>query len=186
MPSATTIAAVLVLGWAGLAFAQRAPEAQHQPDSAPPLPDKAPGAFKPDADAGESAQPDVWIFSGALQNSHETFSGTLVANKGEAQFEVKLANGATCDGSDLSGSVGLVRLKEITCSDDRVLKALFVPQGGQQLKVFGHIGDDRFVTSAHLLGTEPVPDKKQTAEPTAPALRNAPGGPSSPPPPDVH
>ena len=55
-----------------------------------------------------------------------------------------------------------------------VMKALFVPQGGQVLKVFGHVGDERFTTSAHLLGTEPLPEKTQTAEPTAPALQGKP------------
>lgn len=144
------------------------------PDAAPALPGTAPEAFKPAPDTGDS-NPDVWIFSGTLPSSHETFSGTLVASKGTAQFEMKLASGATCDGKDVSGEPGLVRLNEITCSDDRTMKALFVPQGGQELKVFGHVGDERFVTSAHLLGTEPVPEKKQTAEPTAPALQGRPG-----------
>ena len=176
MSRTAIVLGAVIVAWAVPAFAQRAPDAPDQAEISQSLPDKAPGAFKLDADASEAAQPDVWIFSGALQDSHETFSGTLVASKGEAQFEMKLASGATCDGSDLSGSVGLVRLKEITCSDDRVLKALFVPQGGQQLKVFGHVGDERFVTSANLLGTEVVPDKKQTAEPTAPALKDVPGG----------
>ena len=172
--------AALLVGLASPVCAQRMPELQDQGD-APALPDKAPGAFRPDADT-EGAQPDVWIFSGALQDSHETFSGTLVAGKGEVHFEMKLAKGATCDGEDLSGDVGLVRLKEITCSDDRVMKALFVPQGGQVLKVFGHVGEERFVTSAHLLGTEPVPEKTQTAEPTAPALQGRPNAnPAAPP-----
>ena len=164
--------AALALSLTVPAYAQRAPENAPDPQSAAPaLPDKAPGAFRPDADASESAQPDIWIFSGSLQDDHEGFSGTLVVGKGEVQFEMKLASGATCDGKDLSGEIGLVRLKEITCSDDRVMKALFVPQGGRELKVFGHVGDERFMTSAHLLGTDPVPEKKQTAEPTAPAHR---------------
>ena len=134
----------------------------------PPAPDgppqvgQPPGAFKP---TDEDGQPDVWIFSGELQNSHETFSGTLVAGKDGAQFELKLAGGATCDGSNVSGDVGLVRLSEITCTDERVMRALFVPQGGQDLKVFGHVGDDRFVSSAHLLGTSPIPDKKPLPPP---------------------
>ena len=165
----------LALGLALPAYAQRAPDDGRDPQAdGPGLPDKAPGAFKPQADTGDGAQPDVWIFSGSLQDSHEGFSGTLVAGKGEVQFEMKLAGGTTCDGKDLSGEVGLVRLKEITCSDDRVMKALFVPQGGRELKVFGHVGDERFMTSAHLLGAEPVPDKKQTAEPTVPALQGRP------------
>ncbi len=174
-------AAILVLGLAGSAYAQRSPDAAEDPQAlAPALPDKAPGAFKPDADTSEGTQPDVWIFSGTLQDSHESFSGTLVAGKGEVQFEMKLGGGTTCDGKDLSGEVGLVRLKEITCSDDRVMKALFVPQGGQELKVFGHVGDERFMTSAHLLGSEPVPEKKQTAEPTAPAMQGKPDGAPAP------
>lgn len=170
------LTAFFALGLVGSAYAQRVPDAADDPQAiAPALPEKAPGAFKPDADTSQGAQPDIWIFSGTLQNSHEGFSATLVASKGEVQFEMKLAGGTTCDGKDLSGEVGLVRLKEITCSDDRVMKALFVPQGGQELKVFGHVGDERFMTSAHLLGSEPVPEKKQTAEPTAPALQGRPG-----------
>lgn len=165
------------------ASAQQASEkGQDAENAAPALPDKAPGAFKPDSDTASAGQPDVWIFSGSLQDTHESFSGTLVAGKGDVQFEMKLGGGTTCDGKDLSGDVGLVRLKEITCSDDRVMKALFVPQGGQELKVFGHVGDQRFVTSAHLLGNEAVPEKKQTAEPTAPALQGRPDmAPAAPP-----
>ncbi len=123
---------------------------------------KPPDTFEP-TDA--EAQPDVWIFSGELQNSHETFSGTLVAGKDGAQFELKLAGGATCDGSNVAGDVGLVRLSEITCTDDRMMRALFVPQGGQDLKVFGQVGDERFVSSAHLLDTDAVPEKKPLAPP---------------------
>lgn len=173
--------ATVALGLAGAAYAQRAPDKAEEPQAnAPALSNKAPGAFKPDADASDASQPDIWIFSGSLQDSHESFSGTLVAGKGEVQFEMKLGGGTTCDGKDLSGEVGLVRLKEITCSDDRVMKALFVPQGGQELKVFGHVGDERFMTSAHLLGSEAVPEKKQTAEPTAPALQGQPEAAPSP------
>ena len=171
----------VVLGLAALAVAgpshsQQAPEPDRaaKADAGPAAVGKPPGSFKPDAD---ETQPDVWIFSGELQGSRETFSGTLVAQKGSAQFELKLAGGATCDGSDLSGDVGLVRLSEINCSDDRTMRALFVPQGGQELKVFGHVGDERFTASAHLLGTEPLPERKQTAEPTAPALQGRPGEP---------
>lgn len=171
------LVAACVFGLADAAHAQRATDDAQEPQStAPALPDQAPGAFKPNADTSNGAPTDVWIFSGSLQNTHESFSGTLVAGKGEVQFEMKLAGGTTCDGTDVSGEVGLVRLKEITCSDDRIMKALFVPQGGQELKVFGHVGDERFITSAHLLGTEPLPGKKQTAEPTAPALRARPDG----------
>ena len=106
----------------------------------------------------------------ALADGQETYSGTLVATKGDAEFELKLSGGATCDASKLTGEVGLVRLPEIKCSDDRMLRALFVPQGGKELKVFGHIGDQRFASSAHLLGTEPPPVRKQTAEPTVPGM----------------
>lgn len=145
------------------------------PAQAPMTP--PPGGFKPDdAEAGSSLHDDVWIFSGELQSSHEPFSGTLVAGTDGAQFELKLADGGTCDGADLQGEVGFVRLKEITCSDGRSLKALFVPQGGEAMKVFGHVGDQRFVTSAHILGTEPIPDKPQTAEPKGP-LGLPPGAP---------
>ena len=177
------LVATCVLGLVVAAHAQRATDnAQEQQFKAPALPDQAPGYFKPDADTSDGAPDDVWIFSGFLQDTHESFSGTLVAGKSEVQFEMKLAGGTTCDGTDLSGDVGFVRLKEITCSDDRIMKALFVPQGGQELKVFGHVGDERFMTSAHLLGTEAVPEKKQTAEPTAPALQARPDGapPASP------
>ena len=175
------LVAVWVLALVAAADAQRAPDhVQEQQSAAPALPDQSPGSFKPDAETGDGAPDDVWIFSGSLQNTHESFSGTLVAGKGEVQFEMKLSGGTTCDGSNVSGDVGLVRLNEITCSDDRVMRALFVPQGGKELKVFGHVGDERFMTSAHLLGTEPVPEKKQTAEPTAPALRARPGAPSPP------
>lgn len=160
---------VLVAGTPDRAWAQdAAPPAQNgQPLGAAPAP------FKPSADQGS---PDVWIFSGELNDSHETYSGTLVANKGEAQFELKLGDGATCDGDDLSGEVGLVRLAEITCSDKRTMRALFVPQNGRDLKVFGHVGDERFRADAHLLGTEPPPEAKQTAEPTVPALQGRPAG----------
>ena len=169
------LAASFTMVGSGLAQQAPAPDRAATGAGAVPMVGKPPGSFKPEAD---EAQPDVWIFSGELQSSRETFSGTLVASKSEAQFELKLAGGATCDGSDLSGDVGLVRLSEITCSDDRTMRALFVPQGGQELKVFGHVGDERFAASAHLLGTDPVPDKKQTAEPTAPALQGRPGEPA--------
>lgn len=120
-------------------------------------------------------QPDIWIFSGVLPSHREAFSGTLVSSKADAEFELKLAGGATCDGSELKGDVGLVRLSEIACTDGRSMRALFVPQGGTALKVFGHVGEDRFVAEAHLLGTEPPPERKQTAQPTAPQLQPPPG-----------
>ena len=138
----------------------------------PTLPGKAPEPFKPE-DA--PATPDTWIFNGVLSASHEAYSGTLVASKDESEFELKLGNGATCDGDELKGEVGLVRLPEITCTDDRTLRALFVPQGGDSLKVFGHIGEERFSADAHLLGTETPPEPPQTAQPRGPLGLPPPG-----------
>ncbi len=147
---------------AGLARAERlAPSLSRQPPAASFAPD-------PGSSTNHVDEPDTWIFSGSLQDSRETFSGTLVTGKTETQFELKLANGATCDGGDLTPSTGLVRLSDITCSDARVLKALFVPQGGEALKVFGHVGDERFVTVAHLLGPDAPAEKPQTTAPHAP------------------
>lgn len=155
--------------------------AQERP--APLLPDKVPAPFAPDpSQAPPSGDTDTWIFSGVLGGSRETFSGTLVTSRSDTQFELRLAGGATCDGDDLLPGTGLVRLGEITCSDERVMRALFVPQGGEALKVFGHVGDERFVTMAHLLGTEPVPEKKQTTAPKAPSVDPQPG-PDAPKPP---
>ena len=147
-------------------------------DGGTPLPGAPPAPFKPDASAPppESTEPDTWIFSGALQSSHEPFSGTLVTGNAEVQFELKLGGGATCTGGDLKGEVGLVRLSEITCSDDRKMRALFVPQGGDALRVFGNVGEEKFSTSAHLLGTEAIPDKKQSAAPKAPLAPDLPTG----------
>ena len=102
------------------------------------------------------------------------FPGRSSPARRGAQFELKLASGATCDGGDLKPGTGLVRLSDITCSDDRVLRALFVPQSGQELKVFGHVGDERFATLAHILGTQPIPEKPQTAEPKAPTPETPP------------
>lgn len=158
------------------AAAQDAPEPGPgpAPDArAPMLSDPPPGAFK--ADPGtptNDPKSDVWIFSGTLQDTRETYSGTLVADaKGESQFELKLENGATCAGGDLEGELGLVRMSEIACSDGRPMRALFVPQGGRELKVFGHVGKKRFATNAHLLGTEAPPEPKQTAQPKGPLGR---------------
>jgi hypothetical protein len=159
------VAAALIAGVIGMgsALAQ---------DAVPALPETPPAPFKPDADTAAAPAPqgseDTWIFSGALSDSHETFSGTLVTGKTSTDFEFKLAGGATCTGGSLAGEPGLVRLSEITCSDDRKMRALFVPQGGVALKVFGHVGEQRFAASAHLLGTEAIPEKKQTAAPKAP------------------
>lgn len=122
----------------------------------------------PQAEVAADPLPDTWIFAGTLMGSRETFSGTLVASKSESEFEMKLGGGATCDGGQLKGDIGLVRLPEITCTDDRKMRALFVPQGGKSLKVFGHVGDDRFMAEAHLLGTEAVPEPKQTMQPKGP------------------
>lgn len=145
----------------------------------------APAVAPPDAPPAplkleDDITPDMWIFSGILPGNHEPYSGTLVSGKADTQFEMKLAGDTTCDSSELKGGVGLVRLSEIACSDGRSMRALFVPQGGQSLKVFGHVGDERFVSAAHLLGTEPVPEQKQTAEPTVPQVL------PTPPRPDPH
>ena len=149
----------------------------------PKMSSPAPGAFSPDpalSGGTKADEPDTWIFSGSLQDSRETFSGTMVTGKTGTQFELRLANGATCDGGDLTPGTGLVRMSDITCSDDRVLKALFVPQGGEALKVFGHVGEERFVTVAHLLGSEPPAEKPQTAEPHAPPAPTPEPPPSAP------
>lgn len=145
--------------------------AQDGPGAAPTLQTTPPPPFKPDPSDAAGSASDTWIFSGVLQGSKETFSGTLVTSKSDMQFELRLAGGATCEGGDLKPEPGLVRLSAITCSDDRTMRALFVPQGGQELKVFGHVGEERFATSAHLLGTEAVPDKPPTAAPKAPKPR---------------
>ena len=145
------------------AFAETAPSPDKAvaPAAGPAIgPDAA-----PDAAAADS---DTWIFSGVLQDAGETFSGTLITGKSDTQFELKLAGGATCDGADLKPSLGLVKLDEIECSDGRHMRALFVPQPRQTLKVFGHIGDARFSTVAHILGTQPIPEPEQTTAPHAP------------------
>jgi hypothetical protein len=163
--------ATLAIGLAamGTAAAQNPPNAILQSKSPPqdsvPLQDQAPGPFSP-AESPET--PDTWIFSGVLSGQHEGFSGTLVAHKTEAEFELRLTNGATCDGAELTGEVGFVRLPEITCSDDRKMRALFVPQGHELLKVFGHVGDEKFATEAHLLGTEAPPEPKPALAPKGP------------------
>lgn len=141
--------------------------AQAQAPAPAPAPKDAAAKAAPQ-EATKDDSPDTWIFAGTLSGSRETFSGTLVARKDEAEFELKLGGGATCDGGQLKGDIGLVRLPEITCTDDRKMRALFVPQGGKSLKVFGHVGDDRFMAEAHLLGTEPVPEPKQTMQPKGP------------------
>lgn len=168
---------LLVAAFATPAFAEDAaptpgaPTAQPTPQAAAPA---APAPDKPAADAG----PDIWIFSGVLPGAKEAFSGTLVSGKDDAQFELKISNGATCDGGDFKGDVGMVRLSEIPCTDGRSMRALFVPQGGKLLKVFGHVGDERFAAEAHLLGTEAPPAPKQTAQPTVPQVQppQAPAG----------
>ena len=100
--------------------------------------------------------PDTWIFSGVMPEGGETFSGTLVTGKTDTQFELKLGGGATCEGGALQPSLGLVRLTEIRCSDGRSLRALFVPQAKQTLKVVGHIGEARFDSVAHLRSRSPA------------------------------
>ena len=141
-------------------------------ETAPPSPIVAPPAgpaVNPNA-APDTAAPDsdTWIFSGELEESRETFSGTLVTGKSDTQFELKLGGGATCDGANLKPSLGMVKLDEIQCTDGRAMRALFVPQPQQTLKVFGHIGDARFNTIAHILGTQPIPEPRQTTAPHAP------------------
>lgn len=121
-----------------------------------------------DASVGDASVGDTWIFSGVLADTSETFSGTLITGKSATEFELKLADGATCDGGDLKPSMGLVRLSEIACSDGRSMRALFVPQAHESLKVFGHVGEARFSTIAHLLGTQPIPEPPQTTAPHAP------------------
>ena len=176
MRAALLVSAALAI--ASPAVAQDAPS--------PSLPTKPPGQFKPDESAVtppvDPATPDTWIFSGKLKGTAESFSGTLVATKEGSQFELKLGGGATCDGGELKGEIGLVRLPEITCTDDRKMRALFVPQGGQTLKVFGHVGEAGFATEAHLLGTEALPEQKQTAQPKGPLGLPPPGqgGPPAP------
>ncbi len=130
------------------------------------LPQTPPAPFKPEV--ANAPPPDAWIFSGALDDSRETFSGTLLVGSGGTEFEFKLGRGATCADGDIKSEPGLMRLSEITCSDDRKMQALFVPQGGTELKVFGHVGDERFTASAHRLGTdEPEPRSKRSKAPDA-------------------
>ncbi len=152
--------------WVGLAGALALATAAASAQTAiPAKPLAATPDTSPDAPAGDS---DTWIFSGTLQDSSETFSGTLVTGKSDTQFELKLAGGATCDGADLKPSLDMVRLDEIQCTDGRAMRALFVPQPHQTLKVFGHVGDARFSTVAHILGTQAIPEPKQTTAPHAP------------------
>ena len=174
------LAGILALGAAAASAAQTPPPSKLvAPATAP--------AVKPDA-APEATDSDTWIFSGILQDSSETFSGTLVTGKSDTQFELKLADGATCDGADLKPSLGMVKLDEIQCTDGRAMRALFVPQPRQTLRVFGHVGDARFAATAHILGTQPIPEPPQTTAPHAPmpAPDQPPGpapapGPSRPP-----
>jgi hypothetical protein len=156
------VAALALLATA--ASAQQAPP-PGLPGAPPVAPAAAAPAPAPDAFTGDT---DTWIFSGVLQDSTESFSGTLITGKSDTQFELKLADGATCDGADLKPSPGLVRLSEIQCTDGRPMRALFVPQPHQTLKVFGHVGDTRFSTVAHILGTQPIPEPQQTTAPRAP------------------
>ena len=164
---AAGLAAALVLAAAtasAQAVAQQAAPDVAQSGGAPASPE-AQGDGVPAS--GDTASGDTWIFSGVLGASKETFSGTLITGKDTA-FEMKLSGGATCDGDDLQPSIGLVGLSEIACSDGRKMHALFVPQGGETLQVFGHVGDERFKSVAHLLGTQPIPESQQTTEPQAP------------------
>ncbi len=126
--------------------------------AAPPEPEGQ-GSTK-DAPARDESL--VYIFSGALPKTNETFSGTLVDAAGGTQVELKLGRGATCEASRLDPDKGFLRLPESPCSDGRVLKALFVYQEGGVLRVYGTIGGDRFAAQAHVLPSdapEPVPAK---------------------------
>ena len=125
---------------------------------------------QPQGSAAPESPSDTWIFSGVLEDGGEVYSGTLITGKSETAFELKLADGASCDGDTLNPSMGLVRLPEITCTDNRTMRALFVPQGHETLKVFGHVGEARFTTVAHLLGTQAIPEPKQTTAPHAPPV----------------
>ncbi|WP_158807712.1 hypothetical protein [Beijerinckia sp. L45] len=99
-------------------------------------------------------EPIIYIFSGTLTGDGETYSGTLVAAADGPQFELKLSKGATCDASKLEPDKGLLRLPETPCSDGRKLKALFVYQEGNVLRVYGTLGADRFSTQAHALPSD--------------------------------
>ena len=156
------MSARLVLAGAGMLAVSVLPTLAQQ---ASPVPETPPKSFQPEV---QPPSEDTWIFSGNLQGTNESFSGTLVATKEEGQFELKLGSGATCDGSQFSGGLGMIRLPEITCSDNRSLRALFVPQDHDTLKVFGHLGDQRFAAEAHLLGTDAPPAPQPSAAPHGP------------------
>lgn len=139
-------------------------------------PAKAQGPAKADAPAAGAAstapadpakdEPIIYIFSGTLTGEGETYSGTLVAAADGPQFELKLSKGATCDASNLEPDKGLLRLPETPCSDGRKLKALFVYQEGNVLRVYGTVGSDRFSTQAHALPAD-TPDAA-AAKPVSP------------------
>ncbi len=129
---------------------------------------------KPAAEAAKDATKDagkdetlVYIFSGAITGG-ETYSGTLIAAPDGPQFELKLAKGATCDGSKLEPDKGLLRLPETPCSDGRPLKALFVYQEGGYLRVYGTIGGERFASLAHSLPSD-APEAKAAPSKAPPA-----------------
>lgn len=130
-----------------------------QPEASPP---------SPPAETPAGDEPLIYIFSGALAGSNETFSGTLVARNEGPELELKLGRGATCDGSKLEPDKGLLRLPATPCSDGRSLKALFVYQEGGLLRVYGTVGDERFSTQAHALPSDaPEPATRKPASPPA-------------------
>jgi hypothetical protein len=141
---APTVAAGCLLGC--LCFVPHARAASDAP-AAPPA-----AASKGDAETL------VYIFSGALTEG-ETYSGTLAAAPDGPAFELKLSKGATCDAAKLIPDKGLLRLPETSCSDGRKLKALFVYQPGNLLRVYGSLEEQRFSAQAHALpsGTAEAP-----------------------------
>ena len=135
--------------------------------AAPPTPEAGAPRSQDAAPAQDASPKDetlVYIFSGVLTGTGETYSGTLVARAEGPEFELKLAGGTTCDGSKLEPDKGLLRLPETPCSDGRPLKALFVYQAGDLLRVYGTIGGERFSTQAHAL-----PSDAPEAAPAKPA-----------------
>jgi hypothetical protein len=127
----------------------------------------APNAPPAPAEAAGKEEALVYIFSGVLTGSGETYSGTLVAAADGPEFELKLGKGATCDANKLDPDKGLLRLPETACSDGRKLKALFVYQPGGVLRVYGTVEDQRFSTEAHALPSDATeaPAAKSAAPP---------------------
>ena len=123
------LAGVLALGAIAASAAQTPP-----PPSKLVAPATAP-AVKPDA-APEATDSDTWIFSGILRGQQaRRFPARSITGKSDTQFELKLADGATCDGADLKPSLGMVQASTRSqCTDGRAMRALFVPQPRQTLE----------------------------------------------------